>query len=65
MDTPEIEAALLEAARKYTDEHLNNPTPSEYLLIHNAMLIAWEMGIRQSIAHMREHGIVIGGNNVH
>jgi hypothetical protein len=56
-----IEATLKEAARQYTEETINNPSPSDHLLIHNAMLKGWEMGIRHAIAHMREKGITFSG----
>lgn len=56
-----IEATLKEAARQYTEESINNPTPSDHLLIHNAMLKGWQMGIKHAIAHMREKGITFSG----
>ncbi len=52
-----IEAKIKEEARQYADETLNNPSEAEYLLIHNAMMKGWEMGIRHAISHMREKGI--------
>lgn len=52
-----IQVDIVETARKYTDETFNNPTPSDYLLIQNVMLIGWQMGIQHAIAHMREKGI--------
>lgn len=54
-----IEAAIRELARKFTEENLNNPGDSEHLLIHNAMLQGWELGVKQAIAYMREHGVTI------
>lgn len=56
-NTEQIEANLKEAARQYTEASLNNPGLSEHLLIHNAMLKGWEIGVRQAIEYMREHGI--------
>lgn len=56
----EIESRLTEKAKQFTDEHINNPTETEYTLIHNAMMVGWEMGVRQAIQHMQEHGIVLG-----
>lgn len=51
------EAAVQAAARRFTEANLNNPGPPEYLLIHNAMLEGWQLGVKQAIAYMKKHGI--------
>lgn len=56
----QIEAVVKETARTFTEANLNNPGESEYLLIHNAMLKGWELGVRQAIAYMKEHGVALG-----
>jgi len=58
--TDEIEAAVKDLARQFTEENISNPGPSEHLLIHNAVLKGWELGVRQAIAYMKEHGIQLG-----
>lgn len=41
------EFANIEAeARKYTDENVLNPTPSDYLYAHNLMLRGFELGMK-------------------
>lgn len=56
----ELEAAVAEAARRFTEANINNPGPSEHLLIHNAMLEGWQLGVKQAIAYMKDHGIQLG-----
>lgn len=59
-DIAELQAKIKEKAKQFADEHLNNPTDTEYLLIENCMTVGWELGVRQSIEYMREHGVKLG-----
>jgi hypothetical protein len=56
-DEKKIEEAVKEAASLFTEQNVNNPGPAEHLLIYNAMLKGWELGIHQAIAYMKEKGI--------
>lgn len=56
----QLEIKIKEAAKKFTDDNLNNPTQTEYLLMENCMTIGWELGVREAIRYMRENGINLG-----
>jgi hypothetical protein len=59
MTPQQIEAIVADRAKQFTDENINNPSPSEYLLIQNAMTIGWELGVRQSIEYMQSQGVTV------
>ena len=59
-DVDKIEAELKELAKEFTEENIKDPSEANYLLIYNAMLKSWQLGVIQSIAYMKEKGIQLG-----
>ena len=56
----EIEAEIKEQAKKFADEYINDPSAAQYALVEKAITFGWQLGVKQAIGYMRDHGVVIG-----
>lgn len=56
MTIEELQAKIKSMSENFTNEHIVKPTIEDYLLVHNAMLKGWELGLLQAVETLQKTG---------